>query len=133
MPKITARAELPCPVERVWQVVTDLEQWEWRSDLGRLLAAPDGRTFVEYDWDDRPAYCRITAFAPCYWYALDVVSEETVGRWEAFFTRKGRGTKLELSIEVRGKNVVADLRVLAELRRRQRKYIEDLRMELEVY
>ena len=132
MPKVTVRAVLACPAERVWRVVTDLERWEWRSDLEQLRAAPDGRSFVEYDWDNRPAYCRVSAYAPCRWYAVDVVSEKTVGRWDWLFLRDGAGTRVELTAEVRAKNALLDLLALAELRRKQRKYMEDLRLELEV-
>ena len=32
----TVTALLPYPPERVWAVVTDLENWQWRSDLSRL-------------------------------------------------------------------------------------------------
>ena len=32
--KVTAH--FPCPVERVWQTVTDLTHTAWRSDLNRV-------------------------------------------------------------------------------------------------
>lgn len=31
-----ATALVPYPPERVWAVVTDLDCWQWRSDLSRL-------------------------------------------------------------------------------------------------
>ena len=36
----------PCPVERVWQVVTDLTNTAWRSDLARVEVL-DETHFVE--------------------------------------------------------------------------------------
>ena len=38
----TATALLPYPPERVWAVVTDLDRWQWRSDLHRLDHTGEG-------------------------------------------------------------------------------------------
>ena len=38
----TVTALLPYPPERVWAVVTDLDRWQWRSDLRRLDHAGGG-------------------------------------------------------------------------------------------
>ena len=44
----TVTALLPYPPERVWAVVTDLENWQWRSDLSRLEHTGED-AFTEYD------------------------------------------------------------------------------------
>ena len=43
-----ATALVPYPPERVWAVVTDLDCWQWRSDLSRLDHVGED-AFTEYD------------------------------------------------------------------------------------
>lgn len=39
--------EFSCPVQQVWNVVTNLEDTSWRSDLARVEELSE-TTFVEY-------------------------------------------------------------------------------------
>ena len=36
MPTSKVTVHFPCPVEQVWQTVTDLTHTTWRSNLGRV-------------------------------------------------------------------------------------------------
>jgi len=36
-----------CPVEKIWDVVTNLSSWEWRSDISKIKVIDD-RKFIEY-------------------------------------------------------------------------------------
>ena len=47
MPTSRVTVHFPCPVERVWQVVTDLTNTAWRSDLARVEVL-DETHFVEH-------------------------------------------------------------------------------------
>ena len=47
MPTVKVTVHFPCPVERVWQAVTDLTNTAWRSDLKRVEML-DETHFVEY-------------------------------------------------------------------------------------
>ena len=53
-----ATALVPYPPERVWAVVTDLDCWQWRSDLSRLDHIGED-AFTEYDRSGFPT--RFTA------------------------------------------------------------------------
>ena len=53
-----ATALVPYPPERVWAVVTDLDCWQWRSDLSRLDHVGED-AFTEYDRSGFPT--RFTA------------------------------------------------------------------------
>ena len=133
MPKVTVRAEISCPVERVWRLVTDLNGWDWRSDLSDLRSSRDGMHFCEYEWDGERVCFEIEAFAPCYWFACTMAGHGSTGRWEMFFTRSGAQTKLEILAELQRRDFLTDLRALVWLRRRMKQYMEDLRLELEEY
>ncbi len=131
MAKVTMRAEFPCPVERVWRAVTDLERWDWRSDILGMWTGDGGRTFVELGRDRVRTYFQVTAFAPRCWYAVDMESEKLSGRWEGYFSSCGAGTRVEFTFEARLKSRTLGLLARTCLRRRQRQYIEDLRRALE--
>lgn len=53
----------PCPVERVWQVVTDLTNTAWRSDLARVEVL-DETQFVEYTKSGYATNFTVTACEP---------------------------------------------------------------------
>jgi len=126
MAKVTIRAEIPCPVERVWAVVTDLRHWHWRSNVTDLRATRDGRTFVEYDRRGVATYYRVTAFAPRRWYALDIINERLSGSWEGFFVSSEGGTRVEFTETIQTGNPVSEFLAGTYLRRKQRQYMTDL-------
>ena len=58
-----ATALVPYPPERVWAVVTDLDCWQWRSDLSRLDHVGED-AFTEYDRSGGPGNSGRRAAAP---------------------------------------------------------------------
>ena len=57
-----ATALVPYPPERVWAVVTDLDCWQWRSDLSRLDHVGED-AFTEYDRSGFPTRFTVTVLA----------------------------------------------------------------------
>ena len=41
------KATFPCDIQRVWDVVTSVEQYAWRSDLSRTEVRNESQ-FIEY-------------------------------------------------------------------------------------
>ena len=37
----TIRAEFPCEIEKIWSIVTSLEDYSWRSDIDKIIATDD--------------------------------------------------------------------------------------------
>ena len=131
MRRIMTRLQLPCPAERIWRVITDLEHWSWRSGLTDLLVERDGRHFVEKFRDGDVLFCRITAFAPCRWYALDMANDRLFGHWEVLLIPTDQGARMELTSGVWIKGPLGNLLAKSWLLRRQRRYVADLRRALE--
>lgn len=50
MVRSNIKATFACNVETVWDVVTSLENYQWRSDLSRIEIVSDN-TFIEYTRD----------------------------------------------------------------------------------
>ena len=62
------KAVLKSRIEQVWEVVTDLSDCSWRSDLQRIDVLEPGKTFVEYTKEGFPTTFVITRFEPPYRY-----------------------------------------------------------------
>ena len=41
-------AEFTSDIQKVWNIVTNNEDYKWRSDLERIEISDKGRTFIEY-------------------------------------------------------------------------------------
>lgn len=48
MKKSSITALFKSDIEAVWSVVTDNQNYSWRSDLSKIDILGDGKTFIEY-------------------------------------------------------------------------------------
>lgn len=60
---VQIKATLPCDIQRVWEVVTSVEQYAWRSDLSRTEVRNE-KEFVEYTKDDFATRFTVTDAEP---------------------------------------------------------------------
>ena len=87
-----ATALVPYPPERVWAVVTDLDCWQWRSDLSRLDHVGED-AFTEYDRSGFPTRFTVTERRPLSRWAFDLgAAASRLGIWR---TWGGRWNKKE--------------------------------------
>ena len=63
MPTSRVTVHFPCPVERVWQAVTDLTHTAWRSDLARVEVLDEAH-FVEHTKSGYATNFTVTACEP---------------------------------------------------------------------
>lgn len=52
------KALIPCDVKKVWDTVTSLNQYEWRSDLSKIEVI-DENQFIEYTKDGLQLHLRL--------------------------------------------------------------------------
>ena len=126
----TVSAALPHPPERVWAVVTDLDRWRWRSDLGGLERTGEG-TFTEYGRDGFPTRFTVTDCRPPDLWAFDLENANLTGHWTGTFQRAGDGTRVTFTESVVPRRAWMRLLVKGYLRRQQARYLRDLRRALE--
>lgn len=123
-------ALLPHPPERVWAAVTDLENWQWRSDL-RRLDVTGGDTFTEYGRGGSSTRFTVTDCRPASLWAFDLENESLTGRWTGEFSLEGSGTRVTFTETIAVKKPWMRLFVRGYLRRQQARYLADLERALE--
>ena len=125
--QVTVR--LPCPVERVWQVMTDLTHTDWRSDLKRVEALDEAH-FIEHTKGGYATNFTVTAWEPLRRWAFTMENGNMAGVWEGIFEAVEGGARLTCTETVNAKRWWMRPFVPGYLKRQQRRYLDDLRREL---
>ena len=119
----------PCPVERVWQTVTDLSHTSWRSDLKRVDVL-DETHFVEHAKSGFATRFTVTACEIPRFWAFVMENENMSGSWEGIFEAAEDGTLLTCTETVTARRFWMRPLVPGYLKRQQRLYLKDLQKEL---
>ena len=82
------RAKIDCPIERVWAVVTAVDDYSWRSDLSGTEIL-DERRFVEYAKGGIATTFTVTAMETCRRWEFDMENANMTGHWSGVFTAGG--------------------------------------------
>lgn len=123
------KVHFPCPVERVWQTVTDLAHTGWRSDLARVEVL-DETHFVEYTKSGYATHFTIMACEPPRLWAFTMENGNMSGSWEGVFEAVEGGALLTCTETVTAKRWWMGPFVPGYLKRQQKRYLEDLRKKL---
>lgn len=115
--------------QRVWEMVTSIENDSWRSDLSKIKILSDHQ-FIEYTKDGFPTTFTITKMELYRRWEFDMDNRNMKGHWTGIFTERDGGTEVEFTEEVMAKNVIMKPFVKAYLKRQQEMYISDLRKAL---
>lgn len=126
----TLQTTLPYPPEQVWQVVTDLTDTAWRSDIARVERTGPG-AFVEYTPAGVATRFTVTAQEPCRRWEFRLENSSLRGRWVGEFAPQGGGTRLRFTEEVQPKRWWMGPFVKGYLKSQQARYAGDLRRALE--
>lgn len=129
MPTSSATVHFSCPVERVWQTVTDLAHTSWRSDLAQVEIL-DEVHFVEHTKRGCATNFTVTAWEPLCRWAFTMENGNMSGAWEGIFEAAAGGTQLTCTETVNAKRWWMRPFVPSYLKRQQRLYLDDLRREL---
>ena len=89
--RVTVR--FPCPVEQVWQTVTDLSRTAWRSDLARVEVLDEAH-FVEHTKSGYATYFTVTARDPLRRWSFTMENGNMSGSCEGIFEASEGGARL---------------------------------------
>ncbi len=123
------RAEFQCDVERVWETVTSLSEYSWRSDLDRIEILSENK-FVEYSNDSFATTFTITVNERYKRWEFDLDNANISGHWTGVFTQNGGKTVIEFIEDVTAKKLFMKPLVKGFLKKQQAQYISDLKKAL---
>ena len=132
MAVLNIKAVFNSDIQKVWETVTSLENYGWRSDLSKIEVL-NKRQFVEYTKKGYATTFTITAEEPCARWEFDMENDNMKGHWAGVFTQKGGQTEIDFTEDVVAKKVFMKPFVKGFLKKQQELYVSDLEKELEKY
>lgn len=125
----TITAYIPCDSSRVWDALTDTEAYpRWRSGVSRTELTPKG--FIEYAPNGFATRFTVTQRREGALWGFDIENDNLTGSWLGELSSAGNGTLVTFTELVRLKNPILLPLVKPYLRRRQRRFIEELKAAL---
>ncbi len=123
------KAVLSADISKVWDVVTDIENYSWRSDLSRTELL-EKKKLVEYTKEGYPTTFTITSSVPYERWEFDMENSNMKGHWVGIFKPKGEKTEIEFTENVTVKKIFLRPFIKRYLRRQQALFVADLEKAL---
>ena len=123
------RADFQNDIEKVWNVVTSLDNYQWRSDLSKIDIVNESK-FVEYTTDGFATTFTVTVCEPLKRWEFDLENSNMTGHWTGLFYYEDGITTIEFTEDVSPKNFFLKPFVKSYLKKQQERYIKDLRTAL---
>lgn len=120
------KATFACDVQKVWEVVTSLEHYTWRSDLSKIEII-DENQFIEYTKEGYATTFTVTAKEPCRRWEFDMENDNMKGHFSGIFSRKGDETEIRLTENVTAKKALMKPFIKPYLKKQQAMYVADLK------
>lgn len=116
-------------IENVWNVVTSLENYQWRSDISKIEIIND-QQFIEYTKDGYPTTFTVTSTERYKCWEFDMENSNMKGHWSGIFTEIDGKTEIDFTEEVTAKKLIMKPFVKGYLKKQQEQYVSDLRKAL---
>ena len=124
------KAVFQSDLQTVWDIVTSLENNQWRSDLSRIEVVNE-KQFIEYTKDGYATTFTITVIQPYERWEFDMENSNMVGHWTGVFKGRGGQTEIEFTEDVTAKKLIMKPFVKGFLKKQQEQYVSDLRKALQ--
>ena len=118
-----------CPIEIVWDTVTNLNDFSWRSDL-KAVKIIDEHNFIEIAKNGIETYFRITECIKYQSWIFEIDNKNIKGTWIGKFYSKGDKTILDFTENVVSKKIIFKPFISLYLKRQQKIYFRDLKAKL---
>ena len=118
-----------CQVQKVWEIVTDIKNYTWRSDLSKTEILNENK-FIEYTKDGFLTQFTITVTEPYKRWEFDMENSNIRGHWIGVFTEKDGGTEIDFTEDVTAKKFIMKPFMKAFLKKQQELFISDLKETL---
>ena len=118
-----------CPIEIVWDTVTNLNDFSWRSDL-KAVKIIDEHNFIEITKNGVETYFRITECIKYQSWIFEIENKNIKGTWVGKFYVEDDKTILDFTENVVSKKLIFKPFISLYLKRQQRIYFKDLKVKL---
>lgn len=126
MIKSTIKGEINASIDDVFKIITDNNNYSWRSDLDRIDIVGDNK-FVEYAKNGFPTEFTITDCVPNSYYAFNIDNANMCGRWYGKFDSVNGITVIEFTEELTAKKALPQFLIKLYIKKQQRQYVKDLK------
>ena len=116
-------------IQKVWETVTSLNNYAWRSDLSKIEILNENQ-FVEYTKEGYATTFTITAVETCKRWEFDMENDNMKGHWIGIFTQKDGQTEIDFTENVAAKKLFMRPFVKSFLKKQQTLYVSDLKKAL---
>ena len=123
------KATLICPIEIVWDTVTNLNDYSWRSDL-KDVRIIDEYNFIEITKDGIETYFKITECIKYQSWIFEIENKNIKGTWIGKFYAEGDKTILDFTENIVSKKSILKPFISLYLKRQQKIYFRDLKAKL---
>ena len=130
MKKSTIVAEFKSSIVKVWDVVTNNNEFKWRSDLSNIVISDNINCFTEITKEGYETKFTITAVQKLERYEFDMKNKNMQGHWIGVFKVDNGKTAIEFTEEIEVKNYIMKVFIGGFLRKQQALYISDLKKAL---
>lgn len=130
MIRVAIQETFPCQVATVWEIVTNNEDYQWRSDIAKITIE-DSTHFTEYTKNGFPTYFTIIEKEECMRYAFAIKNKNMEGRWSGTFTEIATGCEVCFVEELQVHNWILRLFAKTFIKKQQRQYSQDIKQKIE--
>jgi hypothetical protein len=123
------RIVLPYTVSKVWEILTDVRNYGWRSDVNHARVINENQ-FIEIDQEGIRTVCTVTDYEIEKKWELDLDNDNIHGHWTAILEAEGLHTNLTIIKEVMAKKLLLKPLLGANLKKQMHIYAEDLKRVL---
>lgn len=123
------RATLLYPIEVVWDTVTNLKDFSWRSDL-KDVRIIDEHNFIEITKDGIETYFKITECIKYQSQIFEIENKNIKGTWVGKFYAEGDKRILDFTENIVSKKSILKPFISLYLKRQQKIYFRDLKAKL---
>lgn len=120
------KATFPYNLQIVWQVVTSLTNYSWRSDIERIEVVSDTQ-FAEIAKGGGRTVFTITRQEPYRLWEFDMENDNMKGHWVGVFSGNEKNATIDFTERIEPKKWFMIPFVKIYLKYRQAKYVRDLR------
>jgi hypothetical protein len=125
------KATFQCDIQKVWNIVTSLENYSWRNDISKIEILSKEQ-FIEYTKEGYTTTFKITGTEPYKRWEFDMENDNMKGHWTGLFSQDGNNTTIDFTEDVVPKKVFMKPFVKVYLKKQQSAYVADLQKVLSI-